>query len=232
MSNNQNQWARFTVTGNAFFMFNHKPRPADIQFNKPPMFCTDLQLTERSEMTVFGENKTYKGIDEVKAALKAMKITVGERTYKGVVHDNVIKFQSKITEETTELSRKPKTVDANGDEMPSTILIGNESFVSIRGALPDYRKNPPTPGRRPMLPTFEAVQVIDLVEYKAPEGSNRGPAGFKKIEGGYTVGSAPSRVVQGESKPEDTDSDEDVFAGLDDLPEAKPASRTVVKKKA
>ena len=118
MSNNQNQWARFTVTGNAFFMFNHKPRPADIQFNKPPMFCTDLQLTERSEMTVFGENKTYKGIDEVKAALKAMKITVGERTYKGVVHDNVVKFQSKITEETTEPSRKPKTVDANGDEMP------------------------------------------------------------------------------------------------------------------
>ena len=229
---NANVWSRFQVSGNAFFMFNNKPRPADIQFNKPPMFCTDLQLTERSEMSVFGENKTYKGIDEVKAALKAMKITVGERTYKGVTHDNVIKFQSKITEETTELSRKPKTVDANGDEMPSTILIGNESFVSIRGALPDYRKTPPTPGRRPMLPTFEAVQVIDLVEYKAPEGSGRGPAGFKKIEGGYTVGSAPSRVVQGESKEEQDADDGDPFEGLDDLPlpEAKP--KTVVKKKA
>ena len=228
---NANVWSRFQVSGNAFFMFNNKPRPADIQFNKPPMFCTDLQLTERSEMTVFGENKTYKGIDECKAALKAMKITVGERTYKGVVHDNVIKFQSKITEETTELSRKPKTVDANGDEMPSTILIGNESFVSIRGALPDYRKTPPTPGRRPMLPTFEAVQVIDLVEYKAPEGSGRGPAGFKKIEGGYTVGSAPSRVVQGEAKQEEQDDDGDPFEGLDSLPET-PKVKTVVKKKA
>lgn len=115
--------------------------------------------------------------------------------------------------------------------MPSTILIGNESFVSIRGALPDYRKNPPTPGRRPMLPTFEAVQVIDLVEYKAPEGSNRGPAGFKKIEGGYTVGSAPSRVVQGAVRAEEQDDDSDPFEGLDSLPEM-PKVKTVVKKKA
>lgn len=226
-----NPWARFSLSGKAFFMFNNKPRPADLEFNKPPMFCTDLQITEDSELSILGESKTYKGVAEVKAALKALKVTVGERTYKGVPHDNVVKFQSKITEDTTELSRKPKAVDANGDEMPSTILIGNESFVNIRGSLPDYRKNPPTPGRRPMLPTFDAVQVIDLVEYKAPEGSGRGPAGFKKIEGGYTVGSAPSRVVQGEPKGEEPEDDGDVFAGLDDLPET-PKTRTVVKKKA
>lgn len=224
-------WAKFTVSGEAYFMFNNKPRPADITYNKPPMFATDLKLTERSEMQVWGESTIYRGVAEITAALKALKITPKQTSYKGVTHDNVIRFQSKITEDTTELSRKPKAVDAGGNEMPSTILIGNESFVEIRASIVDYRKEPVRPGKKPMLPTFDAVQVIDLVEYKAPDGASRGPGGFKKIEGGYTVGSTPTRVVQGEAKGEEPEDDSDPFAGLDDLPET-PKTRTVVRKKA
>lgn len=231
MTDFKTPWTRFTVTGKAFYMFNNRPRPADPTYAKPAMFCTELQLTDDSEMTVSGESTVYKGINDIKNALKVLKVNVGEKTYKGVAHDNVIKFQSKITEDTTELSRKPKTVDANGDEMPGTILIGNESFVLIKASLVDYRKTPLAPGRRAMLPTFDAVQVIDLIEYIAPEGTGRGPGGFKKIEGGYTVGSAPSRVVQGEAKAEPED-DDDPFAGLDELPVAVEKPKTVVRRKA
>lgn len=230
MSDNNNSWAKIDVTGNAYFMFNHKPRPADTMFNKPPMFTTELELTEDSTLNVWGERTTYKGLSEVIPALKALKITVGEKTDKdGNVRRNIIKFQSKITEDTTELSRKPKTVDAAGNEMPTTILIGNGSFVSVRGALPDYRKNPVKPGRKPMLPTFDAVQVINLIEYKVPEGSTRGPGGFKVIEGGYTVGSTPSKVVYAESKEEAEDGGDPFEALETPTPEVKPKS--VVKRK-
>jgi hypothetical protein len=226
-------WTRFNLTGKAFYMFNNKPRPADFEYNKPPMFCTELQLTDDSVLEIWGEKGTYKGPTEIIPALKAIRVTVADKKNKdGSVRTNIIKFQSKVTEDTTELSRKPKTVDAEGNEMPSTILIGNESFVEVRGSLPDYRKTPPKPGRKPLTPTFDTVQVIDLVEYIAPEGApSRATGGFKVIKGGYTVGSTPSKTVHGEAPAEADEGD--VFASLETpLPEPTKVTKTVVKRKA
>lgn len=109
---------------------------------------------------------------------------------------------------------------------------GNGSFVEVRGSLPDYRVTPPPAGRRPMLPKFEGVQVISLVEYIKPDNG-----AFQKREG-YTVGSKPTAVVVGHAKSDhqdDDDGEDDAFAGLERPTDLEPATKTTetrVKKRA
>ena len=83
-----------------------------------------------------------------------------------------------------------------------------------------------------MLPKFEGVQVISLVEYIKPDNG-----AFQKREG-YTVGSKPTAVVVGHAKSDhqdDDDGEDDAFAGLERPTDLEPATKTTetrVKKRA
>lgn len=229
------KWVKLNLTGVAHFMFNHKPAAPDPEFNKPAMYKTEVEITEDSELRIVGDANVYRGVNAITEALKPLRITTSNyagTTKEGVAwaRDNIVKLQSKVIDPEDAVKRKPISVDANGDAIPENgPLIGNGSFVEVRGSIPDYRISPPAAGRRPMLPTFDGVQVISLVEYIRPDNAT-----FKKREG-YTVGSTPTATVVGEPKSDHKDDEpEDDFAALERPSDLEPTKtvETRVKKRA
>lgn len=230
------KWVKINLTGVAHFMFNHKPAAPDADFDKPAMYKTEVEITDDSELRIVGDTTVYKGVDEIVRALKPLRIVPSN--YAGTTRDgkdwernNVVKFQSKVIDPEDAVKRKPISVDASGEAIPENgPLIGNGSFVEVRGSIPDYRITPPAAGRRPMLPTFDGVQVISLIEYIRPDNG-----AFKKREG-YTVGSTPTATVVGEAKSDHKDDEsEDVFAALERPSDLEPTHKPVenrVKKRA
>lgn len=244
MVNKSNKWVRFTVSGLGHYIFHNAPCNPDTTYNKPAMYKAELELTEDSTLNIEGDPKEYTGIKDIKAALKTIFVTTSNKS--GTTKDgeewernNVLKFQSKVIEPEDVLKRKPRVVDSVGDPWPEGgPLIGNGSWVTVKGALPDYRINPPKAGYKPLLPTFESVQVIDLVEYIKVASSTD----FTPVEGGYTIGSRPTKTVVAEVKAEEPAQEDDsnleadlaLLERVEDL-EPKvvtPKVNNVVKRKA
>jgi len=209
-------------------MFHAAPAKADETYGKPAMYRTELSLTENSELNIDGDPKTYKGVAAIKEALAPLRVAVESKT--GVDRNgapwerlNSLKFQSKVLEPGDAVKNKPIVVDAKGHPFPDNgPLIGNGSVVVVKGSLPDYRVNPVAAGRRPMLPKFEGVQVLELVEYVRSS-----TAGFVPREG-YTVGSLPAQVVHEEPRSDHQDDEQDdidgLFASLENPKDLEPAT--------
>ena len=84
-------------------------------------------------------------------------------------------------------NQKPNLVDAKMQDMSGT-LIGNGSKVNASFTTFDY-KNGPAAGKKGF--DLQGIQVVELVKFDRPEGSDTS-GDFQPISGGYdAVGDAP-----------------------------------------
>jgi len=95
--------------------------------------------------------------------LKSQGIAVAETTVDEKVIPNIIKFKRKVKKANGEKNSQPQLVDA--DKKPFDKIVGNGSKVKVM--YKPYEWN--FKGKKGIGLDLQAVQVMDLVEYKPKE---------------------------------------------------------------
>lgn len=208
----------------------HTPRPKDKMYSKPAMYVVDI-INPVVIPTAASPIKTNEDLKKFRITTKTYQFAEDHRDAEldGIPF---IKFQSKIPdtdpktgepyseEKIAELTekRRPRIIDSNGTTISPEILVGNGSRARVKFSIPE---DAPAAGRRPQLPSFDAIQVLELVAYEK-KGAG---LGFDKVEGGYTVGS-PAKVPETE-----VNDGSDPFAALEVPEDLETVVKVTTKKK-
>ena len=113
---------------------------------------------------------------------KGQGISVGETTVDENKIPNIIRFKRKVTKANGDKNTQPQLVDA--DKKPLEKIVGNGSKVKVM--YKSYEWN--FKGKKGIGLDLQAVQVLDLIEYKPKEDFN--------VEAGYTSGSSVDNIKE------------------------------------
>jgi hypothetical protein len=173
-----------TLTGLAMYARVFEPAPYNEAFDSPPRWELDLLLTKKMAeearakgLAVRNDNPRYVSFCEANGynekGYSGEFIKVKKSTVRKVWDSktNTVKKDS-TGKPVMEPAQRPRVVDSRGTEIPDTAMlaIGNGSEVKVTFTL-----TKPTIGGKPQFGRFGArlfeTCILELVEYKKPEGS-------------------------------------------------------------